>query len=104
MWHSNTTIDYPEPPRPKLGQVNVQGSSMLPDINAKKNISSPTIPPMTSPPYPLNPLVKTTTAITAINNADVNTSNISYFIGDLTTMYHEQTQSVIIVLRRHNLF
>ena len=41
-----------------------------PDINARKNMSSPTIPPMTSPLYPLNPLVYTTTTITAINKAD----------------------------------
>ena len=45
-----------------------------PDINARKNMSRPTIPPMTSPLYPLNPLVYTTTTITAINKADANTS------------------------------
>jgi hypothetical protein len=28
-----------------------------PDMKARKNISRPTIPPMTSPSYPLNPLV-----------------------------------------------
>ncbi|MGB7662629.1 MAG: hypothetical protein WBL67_07845, partial [Nitrososphaeraceae archaeon] len=61
-------------PETKAGASERAGFIDAPDINAKKNISSPTIPPMTSPPYPLNPLVKTTSTITDINNADANTS------------------------------
>ena len=61
-------------PETNAGASERAGFIDAPDINAKKNISSPTIPPMTSPPYPLNPLVKTTSTITDINNADANTS------------------------------
>src|SRR5215218_5418867 len=45
-----------------------------PDMNAKKNISKPTIPPITIPLRPFKPLIYTTTKITAINNPDASTS------------------------------
>ena len=58
--------------------INVAGCDAglidAPDINTKKNMSRPTIPPMSIPLYPLNPLAYTTTTITAINKADANTS------------------------------
>jgi hypothetical protein len=49
-----------------------------PDMNAKKNISKPTIPPITIPLKPLKPLVYTTTRITAINSpeASISTPNM----------------------------
>jgi hypothetical protein len=45
-----------------------------PEINAKKKISRPTIPPIAIPSKPLKPLVYTTMKITAIRRADANTS------------------------------
>ena len=45
-----------------------------PDINAKKNMSKPTIPPITIPLNLFRPLVYTTTKITAIKRAEANTS------------------------------
>jgi hypothetical protein len=45
-----------------------------PDMNAKKNISKPSIPPITIPLKPFRPLVYTTTRITAINSPDANIS------------------------------
>ena len=54
-------------PEVRAGANEHAGFIDAPDINTKKKISSQTIPPTTSPPYPLNPLVWTTTTITAIN-------------------------------------
>jgi hypothetical protein len=45
-----------------------------PDINAKKNISRPTIPPIAIPLKPLKPLVNTTTIITVIKSAEASIS------------------------------
>ena len=45
-----------------------------PDKNAKKKISSPTIPPMTKGPKPHSPLVYTTNNITPISKAEAKTS------------------------------
>jgi hypothetical protein len=42
-------------PEVKAGASERAGFIDAPDINAKKNMSRPTIPPMTSPLYPLNP-------------------------------------------------
>ena len=64
----------PITPEVMAGANDRAGFIDAPDINARKNMSRPTIPPMTSPPYPLNPLVYTTVTITAINKADANTS------------------------------
>jgi hypothetical protein len=54
MWHSSTAIDYPEV---KAGANKHAGFIDAPDMNARKNLSKETIPPMTSQPYPLNSLV-----------------------------------------------
>jgi hypothetical protein len=43
-------------------------------MNAKKNMSRPTIPPITTPLRPSKPLVYTTTKITAINSPNASIS------------------------------
>ena len=43
-------------------------------MNAKKNMSKPTIPPITIPPKPLKPLVYTTAKITTISSAEASIS------------------------------
>src|SRR5215469_10818030 len=58
----------------KAGANERAGFIDAPEINAKKKISRPTIPPIAIPPNPLNPLVYTTMKITAIRSADANTS------------------------------
>ena len=50
------------------------GFMEAPDINAKKNISRPTIPPIAIPLKPLKPLVYITTKITAIKSAEASIS------------------------------
>ena len=45
-----------------------------PDMNAKKNMSKPTIPPITIPLKPFRPSVYTTTRITTINSPDASIS------------------------------
>ena len=45
-----------------------------PDMDAKKNISRPTIPPITIPLKPLKPLVYTTAKITAIKSPEASIS------------------------------
>jgi hypothetical protein len=45
-----------------------------PDMNAKKNMSKPTIPPIAIAPKPFSPFLCTTTKITAISRAEANTS------------------------------
>ncbi len=62
------------PPDNKAGAKDLAGFIDAPDINAKKNMSKPTIPAITIPPKPLKPFVYTTTKITAINKAEANTS------------------------------
>ena len=71
MWRSSTTTNYSELP---AGASDRAGLIDVPDINAKKNMSRPTIPPMSIPLYPLNPLEYTTITIKAINKANANTS------------------------------
>jgi len=63
----------PSTPESNAG-VNERAGFIAPEINTKKKISSPTIPPIAIPPKPLNPLVYTTMKITAIRRADANTS------------------------------
>ena len=48
-----------------------------PDINAKKNMSRPTIPPITIPLKPLKPLVYTTTRITVIKSPEASISMLN---------------------------
>jgi hypothetical protein len=81
-----TTIDVPikvadqyshklfNTPESKAGANERAGFIDAPEINAKKKISNPTIPPIAIPPNPLKPLVYTTKKITAIRRADANTS------------------------------
>ena len=57
----NVALQYnhrlPITPEVMAGDNDRAGFIDAPDINAKKNMSRPTIPPMTSPPNHLNPLV-----------------------------------------------
>ena len=48
---------FPITPDVMAGANDRAGFIEAPDMNARKNISSPTIPPITSPPYPFNPFV-----------------------------------------------
>jgi hypothetical protein len=61
-------------PETTAGARERAGFIEAPDINAKKNISRPTIPPITIPLKPLKPLVYTTTRITAIKSPDASIS------------------------------
>src|SRR5215208_8013640 len=61
-------------PETTAGARERAGFIEAPDINAKKNISRPTIPPITIPLKPFKPLVYTTTRITVINSADASVS------------------------------
>src|SRR5215472_15963657 len=82
----NATIDVPikvadqyrhkltNTPESKAGANERAGFIDAPEINAKKKISRPTIPPIAIPPKPLNPFVYTTMKITAIRSADANSS------------------------------
>jgi hypothetical protein len=49
----------PNTPETKAGANERAGFIDAPEINAKKKISKPTIPPIAIPPNPLNPLVYT---------------------------------------------
>lgn len=60
MWQPNTAIDYPELQKQEMELMSVPGFIDAPDINVKKNMSSPTIPSITSQPDPLNPFLYTT--------------------------------------------
>ena len=62
------------PPDNKAGANERAGFIDAPDINAKKNMSKPTIAPITIPLKPLKPFVYTTIKITAISKAEANTS------------------------------
>ena len=53
-------------PESTAGARERAGFIETPDMNAKRNISRPTIPPITIPLRPFKPLVYTTTKITAI--------------------------------------
>src|SRR5918992_1693483 len=48
-----------------------------PDMNAKKNMSRPTIPPITIPLKPLKPLVYITTRITVIKSPEASISMLN---------------------------
>ena|SRR5215204_107753 len=61
-------------PENNAGANERAGFIEAPDMNAKKNISRPTIPPITIPLKPFKPLVYTTTRITVINSADASVS------------------------------
>ncbi len=63
----------------KAGSSERAGFIETPNINAKKKISNPTIPPIVNPPNPFKPFVSTTIKITAISKAEARTStaNIS---------------------------
>jgi hypothetical protein len=61
-------------PETTAGARERAGFIEAPDINAKKNISRPTIPPITIPLNPFRPLVYTTTKITAISRAEASIS------------------------------
>ena len=54
-------------PDSKVGADYRAGFIDAPDINAKKNMSRPTMAPITIPLKPLRPFVKTLTNITAIS-------------------------------------
>lgn len=58
---ANVALQYnhrlPTTPETKAGANERAGFIEAPDINARKNMSSPTIPPITSHPYPFNPFV-----------------------------------------------
>jgi hypothetical protein len=61
-------------PETTAGARERAGFIEAPDINAKKNISRPTIPPITIPLNPIRPLVYTTAKITAISRAEASIS------------------------------
>ena len=44
-------------PETRAGAKERAGFIEAPDMNAKKNISNPTVPPIAIPPKPLSPLV-----------------------------------------------
>jgi hypothetical protein len=57
-----------------VGASERAGFIDAPEINAKKNMSRPTIPPITIPLKPFRPLVYTTVKITAIKRAEASIS------------------------------
>ena len=61
---------FPNTPDNKAGASERAGFIEAPDINAKKKISNPTIPPIANPPNPFKPFVYTTIKITAISKAE----------------------------------
>src|SRR5215207_4658291 len=61
-------------PENTAGARERAGFIEAPDMNAKKNISRPTIPPITIPLKPFKPLVYITTKITAIKRAEAKVS------------------------------
>lgn len=67
-------------PDNRTGARDRAGFMEAPDIEARKKISNPTIPPIAIGPNPLNPFVKTTSNIIPISNAEAKTSmpNIEY--------------------------
>jgi hypothetical protein len=65
---------FPNIPESNAGANERAGFIDAPEINAKKKISRPPIPPIAIPPKRLNPLVYTTMKITAIRRADASTS------------------------------
>jgi hypothetical protein len=65
---------FPITPDNKAGANERAGFIDVPDTNAKKNMSKPTIPSITIPLNPLRPFVYATTNITAISRAEVNIS------------------------------
>jgi len=57
-------------PETTAGARERAGFIEAPDINAKKNISRPTIPPITIPLNPFRPLVYTTTKSASMETID----------------------------------
>ena len=70
---------FPNTPDNRAGANERAGFIDAPEINAKKNISNPTMAPIAIPPKPLKPFVYTATKITAINKAEdsASTANIN---------------------------
>ncbi len=70
---------FPNTPDNKAGANERAGFIDAPEMNAKKKMSSPTIPPITNPPKPFSHFVYTAINITAISKAESNisTANIS---------------------------
>ena len=64
--YNHRSLRYPDT---MAGANDLAGFMEAPEINAKKKMSRPTIPPITIPLKPLNPFVWITTMMTAINNA-----------------------------------
>ena len=71
LQQSHKLVDTPDN---TAGARDRAGFMEAPDMNAKKNISRPTIPPIAIPLKPFRPLVYTTTRITAINSPDASIS------------------------------
>ena len=71
-WVVSKAIGFHHFPNNKAGANKRAGFIDAPDINAKKNMSRSTIPPITNPPKPLKPFVYTTTNITAVSRAEAN--------------------------------
>ena len=64
----------PTDPDKSAGARDRAGFIEAPEMNARKKMSRPTIPPIAIPLKPRSPFVWTTANITAINRADANTS------------------------------
>src|SRR5918995_5231984 len=64
-------------PENNAGANERAGFIEAPDMNAKKNMSRPTIPPIAIPLKPLKPLVYTTTRITVIKSPEASISMLN---------------------------
>lgn len=69
--YNHTLVNTPDN---TAGARERAGFIEAPDMNAKKNISKPTIPPITIPLKPFRPFVYTTVRMTAINSPDARIS------------------------------
>jgi hypothetical protein len=83
MWLTSRSHNSVTLPDSRAGASERAGFIEAPEINDKKNISKPTIPPIAIPLNPLKPFVYTTVRITAINKVEAktsipNTSEIGY--------------------------
>lgn len=64
----------PNAPERTAGARDLAGFIDAPEINAKKKMSKPTMPPIAIGPKPLRPLLYTVKRITAIKRAEARTS------------------------------
>ncbi|MGA7005809.1 MAG: hypothetical protein WBY28_01935 [Nitrososphaeraceae archaeon] len=64
----------PTEPEGRAGAKDLAGFMDAPEINEKKKMSNPTIPPIAIPLKPFNPFVSTTNKITTISSAEAATS------------------------------